>query len=701
MPRLPDIDSLGSRPVPQSRRGVSAARNAGSVADAVGGVAGQISEIGSGILEKQDKLSYAAAKSFVQREDLLIRQELEADTGGYDTYESRYQDRIGKAREKATALIKSKTDRRLFELDTTVDVDRGKGQVQELARKRGTAARLSTLGNVLDIQTGLARGAKDDASRESIIKTVTDAISGASENGDIDALKAGELRRSWVGGFARERVMASLDDGDVDAARKDFEKYNSFLSSEDYSRLYGAIDQESDKRDVFGAVDIGYTGITDEVTDQKLVMPVDGELRVSSGIGARSAPIAGASTSHNGLDIPKPLGSPVRASGAGKVIKAWNDTKNGGGLSMIVDYGNGVTMGYAHLSAQDKKDGDIVNPGDIIGKVGSTGKSTGSHLHWTAKINGKVVDPRNVKLSGVKASTVDDAIASSVSALQAKYASEGRKPSPDLIEATRTEAQRRFNSDKASRDQKQELTVEAAQQALVKNGGNYYALPSSLRAQIPAKYIPGLINFGEGLQPNPPKRETDPNEYVRLMTMAATDPTSFAKINPVSYVGKFEKGDWEEFNRLRAGIISGKGEKDDKQVSLETVNRVTNNLLNSLDLNDSGKKASTPEAKARINARQYQFQKAMLADIEAFRAANKKNPDDAQIQAMADRRALQWNIGEDGKPVYQFEASGRAGRVAIPTKDAQRIKQRFIAAGRMPTEEDITRVYQLEGRLGK
>ena len=701
MPRLPDIDSLGGRPVPQSRRGVSAVRNAGAVAEAVGGIGSQLSEIGGQMVEREDRLSYASAKSVVQRADVMARQALEDDPEGYETYEQRYNDMVSKARETAASLIKSKTDRRLFEADISIDIDRGRGQVQQLARKRGSNARVATLGSILDVQTGVARSAKDDLTRESAIKTVTDAIDGAVASGDLDALKGVELRRSWVGGFARERVLASLDDGDVETARKDFDRYNQFLSSEDYSRLYSAIDDERDNREVFAAVDEGYTGITGDEVDQRLVMPVDGDITVSSGMGKRAAPTPGASTFHNGIDIPKRAGTPVRASGRGRVVKAWNDTENGGGLSMQVDYGNGVVMGYAHLSAHDRKEGDTVGPGDIIGKVGATGRVTGAHLHWTARVNGKLVDPRTVKLSGEKALTVDDAVANSVRALEDRFAAQGRTPTPDLIEKARSEATRRFQTDKAARDQREELELESAQEALRKNGGNFYALPASVRNKIPAKYVPGLINFGEGLRPSAPKRDTDPAEYVRLMTLAATNPAEFAKINPITYVSKLDKGDWESFNRMRAGILSGGDKKSGEQVSLETINRVTNNLLGSLDFNDTGKKLTTPEAKARINQRQYQFQKAMLEDVAAYRAANGKNPDDAQIQAMADRRALQWNVGTDGKPIYQFEAGGRAGRVAIPTKDAQRIKQQFIAAGRVPTEQDITRVYQLEGRLGK
>lgn len=118
----------------------------------------------------------------------------------------------------------------------------------------------------------------------------------------------------------------------------------------------------------------------------------------TSGYGPRKAPIAGASTMHNGVDYAAKEGTPVQAAAEGKVIAAWNDPK--GGLSVRVRHPDGSITGYAHLSALNVKQGDTVAGGQPIGAAGSTGNSTGSHLHFTYRDpSGKRVDPSTLKFS--------------------------------------------------------------------------------------------------------------------------------------------------------------------------------------------------------------------------------------------------------------------------------------------------------------
>lgn len=121
---------------------------------------------------------------------------------------------------------------------------------------------------------------------------------------------------------------------------------------------------------------------------------------VSSGFGPRKAPMSGASTRHSGIDIPAPSGTPVAAAAGGTVIAAWDDKKNGGGLSVRVRHPDGSITGYAHMSAIGVKPGDAVEPGQPIGAVGSTGRSTGNHLHFTLRdASGKRIDPSTLKYS--------------------------------------------------------------------------------------------------------------------------------------------------------------------------------------------------------------------------------------------------------------------------------------------------------------
>ena len=117
----------------------------------------------------------------------------------------------------------------------------------------------------------------------------------------------------------------------------------------------------------------------------------------------RKHPILGYNKLHKGLDFAAPKGTPIYAAGDGVVAKAgWN-----GGYGKYVQIKHNSTYGsaYAHLNsiARGMKPGQRVKQGQIIGYVGSTGRSTGPHLHYEVLVNGKQVDPRSIKLpSGEK-----------------------------------------------------------------------------------------------------------------------------------------------------------------------------------------------------------------------------------------------------------------------------------------------------------
>lgn len=120
------------------------------------------------------------------------------------------------------------------------------------------------------------------------------------------------------------------------------------------------------------------------------LMPVRGQ--IVSGYGYRNDPFTGAWQMHTGVDIDAPFGAPVRAAAAGKVITAgWDGS--GYGLQVEIDHLNGLVTKYAHLSRTAVREGDMVLRGQIIGYVGSTGYSTGPHLHYEVIENGIKVNP--------------------------------------------------------------------------------------------------------------------------------------------------------------------------------------------------------------------------------------------------------------------------------------------------------------------
>lgn len=115
--------------------------------------------------------------------------------------------------------------------------------------------------------------------------------------------------------------------------------------------------------------------------------------RVSSSFGSRIHPITGRRTFHDGVDIAANHGTAVYAYSGGRVVEA---RYNGGyGYNIVIDHGNGLKTRYAHLSKMSVKVGQKVDTGQRIGSVGSTGTSTGPHLHFEVIRNGKLQNPLN------------------------------------------------------------------------------------------------------------------------------------------------------------------------------------------------------------------------------------------------------------------------------------------------------------------
>jgi murein DD-endopeptidase MepM/ murein hydrolase activator NlpD len=115
--------------------------------------------------------------------------------------------------------------------------------------------------------------------------------------------------------------------------------------------------------------------------------------RLSSTYGTRRDPIAGRRRLHEGIDVAASSGDDIRASASGKVTFA--GVYNGYGRTVIIDHGNGISTLYGHSSKLLVKEGQTVSKGELIAKVGSSGRSTGPHLHFEIRINGEPVDPLN------------------------------------------------------------------------------------------------------------------------------------------------------------------------------------------------------------------------------------------------------------------------------------------------------------------
>jgi murein DD-endopeptidase MepM/ murein hydrolase activator NlpD len=128
--------------------------------------------------------------------------------------------------------------------------------------------------------------------------------------------------------------------------------------------------------------------------------PVTGEIDLSSPFGIRMDPFLHVAAMHTGVDFRGDTGDPIRATAAGTVTTAgWS---GGYGKMVEIDHGNGLSTRYGHLSQINVDVGDKIRIGQIVGRMGSTGRSTGPHVHYETRVDGEAVDPQKFLNAGAK-----------------------------------------------------------------------------------------------------------------------------------------------------------------------------------------------------------------------------------------------------------------------------------------------------------
>jgi murein DD-endopeptidase MepM/ murein hydrolase activator NlpD len=188
----------------------------------------------------------------------------------------------------------------------------------------------------------------------------------AAEKAEVERLRA-EAEPARAAAHAEEEREAQMLAG-ISARRSEFEAQLASLQAE----------QQALGR-----------GVSRGSGSGQLSWPCDGD--VSSGFGYRVHPISGTRRMHTGLDLGCANGAPIHASGSGVVTDA--GPRGGYGNAVVIDHGDGLATLYGHQSRVAVSAGQQVSEGEVIGYVGSTGQSTGPHLHWEVWVNGTPVDP--------------------------------------------------------------------------------------------------------------------------------------------------------------------------------------------------------------------------------------------------------------------------------------------------------------------
>lgn len=263
--------------------------------------------------------------------------------------------------------------------------------------------------------------------------------------------------------------------------------------------------------------------------------PVAGA-RISSNYGPRAsfrtANGARASSNHDGVDFAARAGTPVRAVAGGRVRRA--NVNGGYGNYVEIEHPDGTVTGYAHLQGFNVRDGDVIARGQTIGAVGSTGNSTGPHLHLRAMRDGKSIDPAELFRGGVRTATTQSIRSSGVTPTQTEMlraANEQFGENPVQLAAARAEINRTF----ALRDAEKAEREKAARDSVFAYIEQNRAMPpASMLAALPPGSLNTVQNYLDALI-KPPAQTSDPMTVLSLVA----DPDAWKRLSPEEFTATY------------------------------------------------------------------------------------------------------------------------------------------------------------------
>ena len=202
---------------------------------------------------------------------------------------------------------------------------------------------------------------------------------------DLEALKSTvESNKATVAAMMRQKESELADiSGDIEDAQSDADYYAAEIQAQE--ELIAAIKRAEAEKAAAGVEEHPYTG-------GAFRWPCPSSTRVTSDYGTRVSPMSGASSNHKGIDIGASAGAGIISAAADGTVTAASYSSAAGNYVMI-DHGGGLYTVYMHASSLLVSPGQTVSAGDVIAKVGSTGISTGSHLHFGVSLNGSYVSP--------------------------------------------------------------------------------------------------------------------------------------------------------------------------------------------------------------------------------------------------------------------------------------------------------------------
>ena len=406
-----------------------------------------------------------------------------------------------------------------------------------------------------------------------------------------------------------------------------------------------------------------------------------------------------ASSNHDGVDFPSPAGTPVRAVAGGVVVRP---RVNGGyGNFVEVRHPDGTVTGYAHLQGWNVRDGQTVARGETIGRVGSTGNSTGPHLHLRASRDGQSIDPATLFEGGPREARAGQAAAGPAEPTRADMIRRAREQfgeNPVQLAAAVGEINTHFSLQDAEKNAAEQAAVDAVY-STIEQGGTPSA---SQLAALPPGRLGAVRNYQEAIN-SPPAQRSDPE----LLLAIAADPRSVENMTVEEIVAKYRT----ELSPSDLRSVVGMSARAAEQGSNVLVQRAREATVvpgeafsrvwtRSLDVRGIDR---TPTGNTADEDRQSlaQLSTAVRADILGAQQALGRQLTETEIEARvaAGLGQLAWErprgpLGQARQEGYStsFRTMTPANRRAFETSEKARL-------GRDPSDDEVYGAY-LRSRIG-
>ncbi|MGA1851296.1 M23 family metallopeptidase [Sphingobium sp. HT1-2] len=506
---------------------------------------------------------------------------------------------------------------------------------------------------------------------------------------DPEVIKA-EERSAVSGAHAAifDRYMAGED---VEMAKAYLEAHEGDMLSKDSTSRWADLKAPLQAREAASDAN-AFMGIASVDGGDRAVNYADPLRGMGRGISGQYGEARGGGHTHNGVDFPAPAGTPIFATAAGKVIKSGHDSASGN--FVIIDHGDGTTSSYSHMQAASPlKPGDMVTPDTKLGGVGSTGRSTGPHLHMVVRQNGKTVDPTKVIGSAQQSATRYD-----LDGLLAKV--DARDDwTFERRERAKDEIRRRVSLSDSLKARQESDASDAALEWMLKKGDSFTDLsqmPSAIRNNLSpearttftARAKSNLT--GDGVKGNS-------IDAMRLHVIQHGNPDAFLKLNLAEYVGKVTNAELDSAVADQARLRGPGGDK-----IIQTRSAISTAIGNYIDRDPAMSSLLDKKTNPASYARVAQGMERFITEI----TKGKRDPTGQEMDA-AWRQAIMpvvkpasgW-FGSDEK-VPRFQA-GERYQVAVPIVVRERIIREWRAAhsGQMPPDGVIGDLYiQGKGKL--